>query len=286
MNDLIVPIITPFNLENKVDKKKLMDHADFLLKNGVDYLLLCGSTGLGPSLKYEEKVSILETLSYQKERLILQVGSLDISESIALSSMAKKIDIAAIAALPPYYYPRMPEEWYVRYFKEISEVYPTIVYNFPLTTNYNINPELVKNINKIGGQIIGIKDTTPDFDHIVNFKWAFGKDFKVYCGPDSLILPAIRMGMDGAVPGSGNYVPKLIREMINNDESENALRFQQRINTLTFLARKYGQWAANYSMVKILSGYDVGIPRPPIYPLDKEKEKALEGEIKNVNTIP
>ncbi|MGC8663706.1 MAG: dihydrodipicolinate synthase family protein [Thermoplasmata archaeon] len=282
MNDIIVPIITPFDRENKIDKAKLKRHADYLIKNGINYLLLCGSTGLGPSLKKDEKIEILETLNYMNDKLILQVGSLDVNESKELAEIARKNEIKYIASLPPYYYPRFPEEWYVRYFKEISEIYPTLVYNFPLTTNYDIKPELVKKVNKSGGNIVGIKDTTPDLDHILNFKWEFGKDFKVYSGPDSLILPSIRMGIDGAVPGSGNYVSKLIRNMIDNKNENIAVEEQKTIDFLISVSRKFGQWSANYSLVKLINGYDVGFPRPPVYPLNDEKEAELFDTIKNV----
>lgn len=282
MNDLIVPIITPFTQDNKIDKEKFYKHADFLIKNGVDYLLLCGSTGLGPSLRKDERIEILETISYMKDKLILQVGSLDMNESLELATIAKKSGIKYIASLPPYYYPRLLEEWYVKYFKEISKIYPTLVYNFPLTTNYDIRPELVRKINKEGGNIVGIKDTTTDLDHILNFKWEFGKDFKVYCGPDVLMLPSIKMGIDGVISGSGNYVPKLIKRLLDYPNEKVALDIQKLVTELVLTSRKYGQWSVNYSLVKLINGYDVGFPRPPIFPLDQEQEIELSEVTKHV----
>jgi len=282
MSDLIVPILTPFTKDNTMDTEKLQRHAEYLIKNGVDYLLICGSTGLGPSLRMEEKVKILDTLSYINDRIIFQVGSLNLQESIELTKLGKKVQVKYIASLPPYYYPRMPEEWYLRFFKEISEIYPTIAYNFPLTTNYDIKIELVKKINKNGGNIVGIKDTVPDLDHILNFKWEFGKDYKVYCGPDALVLASLRMGMDGAIPGSGNYAPKIARALFENYNNEDGTLNQKILTKLSMIARKYGQWAANYSMVKIIGKYDPGRPRPPIYPLDENSEALLSREVLEV----
>ncbi len=110
MSDLIVPIITPFNERNEIDIVKMRRHADFLLKNGIDFLLLSGTTGLGPSLGFSEKVDILENFSDIPDRVIMQVGSLNMDESKSLARLAKKKELRAVASSPPYYYPRVPED--------------------------------------------------------------------------------------------------------------------------------------------------------------------------------
>ncbi len=282
MSDLIVPIITPFNERNEIDIVKMRRHVDFLLKNGVDFLLLSGTTGLGPSLGFSEKVDILENFSDIPDRVIMQVGSLNMDESKSLARLAKKKELRAVASLPPYYYPRVPEEWYIRFFREISEIYPTMVYNFPLTTNYDITPSLVKKINASGGNIVGIKDTTPDINHMLSFRWEFSDAFKVYCGPDALILSAMRSGLNGAVPGTGNYIPKLVSSLVKDPDSVRGIETQMLVTSIAKISQKYGQWAANYSMTRIINGYDVGLPRPPMYPLSKVQEDALQSDLKKV----
>ncbi len=279
MVDLIVPIVTPFTEENKIDGKKLRDHADFLLKNGAEFLLLCGTTGLGPSVSFEEKKYIIEQFSDIPDKVIMQVNSLNLDDSLSLTRLAKSSGFRAVASLPPYYYPRFPEDWYIRFYSEISRVYPTIVYNFPLTTNYDVQPSLVKKIVKAGGEVIGIKDTTTDLNHMLNFKWEFANDFVVYCGPDPLIFSSLRSGLDGAVAGTANYAVKRVRSIFDNAGSSKGMEHQKVITALSKIAQKYGQWAANYSMVKIISGHDAGLPRPPVFPLSPEVEKALSSEV-------
>ncbi len=278
MSEFIVPIITPFRDDNSIDLKKLRGHANFLLSNGVDSLLLAGTTGLGPSLSFKEKLEIMKEFSDIPEKVILQVTSLDLEESKMLAKKAKEFNIKSIAALPPYYYPRMPDEWYTKYYTEISSIYPTIAYNFPLTTGYNISPNIIKTVNKSKGNIIGIKETLPDINHMLNFKWEFSKSFRVYSGPDTLILPAIRSGLDGAVAGTGNYAPELVASIMN-DDFEQAFQSQKFLGKLAALSQKYGQWSANYNMVKHLLKYDVGKPRLPIYPLSEDQNSLLSREL-------
>ncbi len=278
MSEFIVPIITPFGDDNSIDLKKLRAHANFLFSKGVNSLLLAGTTGLGPSLSVKERLEILKEFSDVPERVILQVASLDLEESKTLSRKAKEFKIKAIAALPPYYYPRMPDEWYIKYYTEISSIYPTIAYNFPLTTGYNISPDIVKAVNKNNGNIIGIKETLPDLNHMLNFKWEFSKSFKVYSGPDTLILPAIRSGLDGAIAGTGNYAPNTVTSIMK-DDFELAIKSQEFLSKLAGLSQKYGQWSANYNMVRYLLKYDLGKPRLPIYPISGEKESLLKKEL-------
>ncbi len=282
MNELIVPILTSFNTNNKIDRIVMRNHAEELLKRGANFLLVCGTTGLGPSLTYKEKSDLLGVFDDIPEKIIMQVNSLNMEESKILARKAKKLNVNAIASLPPYYYPRFPEEWYVRFYKEISSIYPTIVYNFPLTTNYDIQPSLIKKVNDSGGVLIGIKDTTLDLNHTMSFKWELGADFKVYSGSDSLILPAIKFGLDGAVSGAANYAIDLARSIISNPDEKDAIAKQRLITLLSMVSQKYGQWAANYSMVKLILKYDVGLPRPPIFPINKSQEELILTDVNKI----
>lgn len=281
MPDLIVPVVTPFE-NGKVSVEKMRHHADYLLKKGIDLIFLNGSTGLGPSLNLAERLQILDAFQDIPDRVIVQVGGLNLDESLTLAKEASGLKVHAIASLPPYYYPRLPENWLIRYFKAISEVYPTYLYNFPLTTGYDIGAPLVKKILATGANVIGIKDTVPDIGHMLEIKWNTGSDFKVLCGPDPLVMPALRAGLDGAVGGSGNYVPGILRTLVDHYSDETGLKAQKLIQEVTSIVKKYGQWSANYSMVEILHSYSAGEPRPPIFPLSEEETRSLAQDIKKV----
>jgi 2-dehydro-3-deoxy-phosphogluconate/2-dehydro-3-deoxy-6-phosphogalactonate aldolase len=279
MTDRIVPLVTPFRA-NKPDIQKLAYHARKLLDDGVDYLFLAGTTGLGPSITPDEKLSMLDGLREFAPQLILQVGSLDLEQSIRMAEEAKRSNIHAIAAYPPYFFPRITEEWVVKYFVTLSKIYPLFVYNYPLATGFEISPAIVRKMLQNGGNVIGVKDTLPDLAHMLSFKYELGNDFIVYSGPDTIVTAAVRSGINGSVAGSGNYAPELLIEATNIEAKlSEAILAQKTIAGLGGLARKYGQWAANYSLVKIIRGYDVGEPRTPIYPLGQTEEEKLSAEV-------
>ena len=140
----------------------------------------------------------------------------------------------------------------------------------------------MKKINASGGNIVGIKDTTTDLSHMLSFRWEFSDEFKVYCGPDALILSAMRSGLNGAVPGTGNYIPKLVSSLVKEPDSGKGMETQETVSSIAKISQKYGQWAANYTMIRIINNYDAGLPRPPMYPLSRDQEESLRSDLEKV----
>ena len=282
MTHRIVPVITPFRA-NRVDTQKLVHHSRKLLEDGMDYVFVAGTTGLGVSLSTDEKLLMLEELREFSQKLMIQVGSLDLQESINLAEQAKRLDLHAIVSYPPYFYPRMQDDWVVKHLTTLSKIYPMIVYNYPLATGYDITPAIVKKVRQNGGNVIGIKDTISDLAHMLSFKYELGNDFIVYSGPDTIVTSAVRSGLDGCVAGSANYVPELLVKATDlGAKLSEAIAAQRTITALANLAKKYGQWAANYPLVKTIREYDVGEPRAPIYPLSQTDEEKLSAEAREI----
>jgi len=278
----IVPIITPFRA-NKPDIQKLKHHAQSLLDDGIDYVFLAGTTGLGPSLSADERSQLTDALAEFAPKLMLQVSSLNLEESLQLAEQAKRLKLHAIVSYPPFFYPRISDEWVVKYFVAVSKVYPLIVYNYPLATGFDITPAIVKKVKQNGGNVIGVKDTIPDVAHMLSFKYELGNDFIVYSGPDTVVTAVVRTGLDGCVAGSSNYVPELLVAATDlQAKLSECMAAQKTITALAGLAKKYGQWAANYILVKAIRGYDVGEPRAPIYPLGQVEEEKISSEAREI----
>ncbi len=273
----IIPLITPF-VDNRIDKKLAVEHGNDVLKGGMKYLFLAGTTGIGPSISTPEKLELLDAFANMPDSVILQVGSLNLEDSIDMARAAKKKKIHAVAALPPYYFTGMKREWLVRYYVKISSEYPTIIYNYPDTTGYNITYDIVNDIKKEGGNVIGIKETTFDMNDILNTKM-YVNDFKVYTGPDQYILSAFRLNLDGYVSGAGNYGYKIIKDIEENYDNENGDKYQFLLNELSGLSRKYGTISSIYDMVEIMTGVHAGSPREPFFKISNGDRLKLKDEI-------
>ena len=275
----IVPVLTPFN-GRQIDEEKFRNHCRRLLDDHVDMIFVAGTNGMGPSLSFQERTQLAEYCSDIPGKVIFQVGSLNLEESIELAKIAKNKNFYAVAAIPPYYFGGIPDEWIVRYYTEISSITDTFIYNYPKFTGYDVNAKIALEIRRHGGNIIGVKDTVNDIDHMMRYKYLLD-DFMVFSGPSTYILYAALNGLDGAVAAAGNYATRMFVEIL-----EDTARFgrinQMVINEIIDIASRYGQWASNYSLVRILRGYDAGNPRPPFYPLDPESEEKLKREVQTV----
>jgi 2-dehydro-3-deoxy-phosphogluconate/2-dehydro-3-deoxy-6-phosphogalactonate aldolase len=274
MPEIIVPTVTPFTKEGKVDVEKLKSHVSNLVKKGVDAIFVNGSTGMGPALSPEEKLVNLKAVYDVTNRVIFQVGGLNLNDVVRLVRESKEFDIVGVASYPPYYFPRMREDWVLRYFRDLCSAspHPVYLYNYPAATGFDVSPALAKEI----GCLRGVKDTTQDLSHPMALKRILPQ-LKVYTGADTLVLPSMASGLDGVVSALGNYAPELllkVRTLIEQGKLTEASQVQQVIAELIELSRKYGSLAANYVLVKEIQGYDVGLPRPPIYPIEEEKLKS------------
>lgn len=275
---VVVPIITPFTKDGKVDINALKDHVKRLLELGVDVIFLNGTTGLGPALSKEEKKETLKAVYDVTHKVIFQVGGLNLYDVFELVEYSKEFDILGVASYSPYYFQRLPEKWLVNYFNDIisKSEHDFFLYNYPAATGYDISAKVV---GKIHG-LKGLKDTTQDLAHTLEYK-IVNPNLIVYNGSDSLIYYSLS-SLDGTVASFANHSPRIIsamRKLIKEGKREEALKVQMLINMLLDAIRKYGQLSATYYMVEIMLGYKVGYPRPPIYPLTDDEVKMLKSEV-------
>jgi 2-dehydro-3-deoxy-phosphogluconate/2-dehydro-3-deoxy-6-phosphogalactonate aldolase len=284
MQKVIAPILSAFTKEGTTDTRRLREHAERLFELGVDALFLNGTTGMGPALSKDEKLATLRTLSDITDRLIFQVGELNLENVLELVRMSKDYSILGVASYPPYYFPGLPENWVVRYFAEICRTsdHPVYLYNYPLATGVNITSELIK---KVGGQNIkGIKDTTADITHPLELKFNM-PSLEVYTGGDRIAAVSFASQLDGVVCASANYIPHLLvkmREATERCDLRHAHELQSVIARVVNAAAKYGSLSANYSLVRLILGHDPGLPRRPVYPLGRAEEEALWKEVEPV----
>ncbi|MGC9104993.1 MAG: bifunctional 2-dehydro-3-deoxy-phosphogluconate/2-dehydro-3-deoxy-6-phosphogalactonate aldolase [Thermoprotei archaeon] len=280
MARVIAPIVTPFK-GGKVDNDTLKAHAENLLKKGVDLLFVNGTTGLGPALSPSEKAENLRALRDFSDKVIFQVGELDLSSTLQLIKLAEDYGVKAIASYPIYYFQRVPEKHIVKYFRDLCDAtdLPVYLYNYPLATGKDVDERLVSEISCLSG----VKDTNESFSHTMAYKRA-NPNMVVYNGSDSLVFLSL-LFLDGTVSSVANYLPEALVAMKRAAEAKdlNALKtVQGTIDEVVALARKYGSFSANYELVRVFQGYSVGKPRPPVYPLEETEVKQLESEVASI----
>jgi 4-hydroxy-tetrahydrodipicolinate synthase len=135
--------------------------------------------------------------------------------------------------------------------------------------------------------IVGIKDSAGDLTNLIEYVRVTPKDFAVFQGRDTLILPALQFGAKGSVPGTCNIAPELcvgLYESFRRSDLAAAQAFQLRLSPLR-LTLAIGTAPGGIKMAMNLLGLDVGPSRLPIAPLTAEKQERIRGVLRQLELM-
>ena len=271
---LFTALITPFDGRGRVDIEALARLVKFQLSKGTEGIFPCGSTGLGPMLRAEERKAVARTVIEsvgRKVPVVVQVGCADTASTVELAKHAEEAGAAAVASLTPYYY-KPGERSIAKHFESVSSSVgiPVFAYNIPQFTGNNLAPSTVASLARAGA-ISGIKDSSRDFLQLLDLVEAVPDDFVVMNGTEEYGLFAIMSGADGLVSGGASALPELFKKLVESEREGShaaALEAQATVQKVKELV-KPATIPAYYDILRE-RGVDCGAPRPPFLPLEKK----------------
>jgi len=213
-----VAIITPFKEDFTVDTEGLSNLVKDQIENGIDYIVVLGTTGESATLSKAEKELVKNTIikaNNKKLPLVLGVGG---NNTAALVEELKNTDIAdydAVLSVSPYYN-KPSQEGIYQHYKALATVSPKpiILYNVPGRTASNILPETVKRLATDFPTIIGVKEAAGDIVQAMKLISLVPKGFLVISGDDMITLPMVLAGGHGVISVIGQGFPKEFSEMV------------------------------------------------------------------------
>jgi 4-hydroxy-tetrahydrodipicolinate synthase len=213
-----VALITPFKEDFSVDVAGLKNVVNYNIDNGIDYLVILGTTAENATLSKEEKQLVIATVievNAGRLPLVLGIGG---NNTAAVVEEIKATDLSrfvAILSVSPYYN-KPTQEGIYQHFKAISKVSecPIIVYNVPGRTASNIAPETVIRLAKDFENIVAIKEAAGDLVQAMKLIDGCPKDFLVISGDDMIALPMVLAGGAGVISVIGEGFPKEFSEMV------------------------------------------------------------------------
>ncbi len=211
----IPAVITPFN-ENKVDYFSLTKVLNYLIDNGSNGLVPCGTTGESPTLSHDEHKKIIEEtirVSDKRVPVIAGTGSNNTLEAIEYTDHAEKSGADAALIVTPYYNKPTQLGLY-EHFKTIAEKtnIPIIIYNIPGRSIVDMTIETMVELSKIEN-IIGVKDATNDLFRPLLTRKKMNNDFCYLSGEDGTALAFLAQGGQGCISVTANVAPKLCSDM-------------------------------------------------------------------------
>lgn len=213
-----VALVTPFDENLKIDFHSLTSIIEYQIKNGIDYLVLLGTTAETPTLSKKEQAEIIaHVIKVNKGRLPLVLG-LGGNNTQNLVQQLQETDLShfsAILSVSPYYN-RPSQEGIYQHYKQLSlaSPIPIIMYNIPYRTGTNIEPETVFRLANDFKNIIGLKEAAGSFDQILLLLNGKPNDFMIISGEDSLALSLVSAGGAGVISVLAQGMPKEYAEMI------------------------------------------------------------------------
>ncbi|PDH46945.1 MAG: 4-hydroxy-tetrahydrodipicolinate synthase [Bacteroidetes bacterium MED-G20] len=213
-----VALVTPFTENGKLDYNGLEKLVKFQINNGVDYLVVQGTTGESVTLNDEEKVAVLEyiiEINAKRLPILLGVGGNNTAETTEKIKYFSNYEIDGFLSVSPYY--NKPSQMGIyQHYKEISlsSNLPIILYNVPGRTSSNISPETTLRLANDFTNIIGIKEASGNLEQIMMIISKKPENFLVISGDDALTLPHISVGGDGVISVIANAFPKRFSSMV------------------------------------------------------------------------
>lgn len=213
-----VALITPFKKDFSVDVEAIKAIVQDLINNGIDYIVVLGTTAESATLTQEEKLLVIKTVVEANKKQIPLVLGMGGNFTAALAKEIKEADLSAfdaILSVSPYY-TKPSQEGIFQHYKVIAEASskPVIIYNVPGRTSSNILPTTVQRIAENIPNIIGIKEAAGDMVQAMKLISVVPKDFLVISGDDMITLPMVLAGGHGVISVIAQGFPDAFSKLV------------------------------------------------------------------------
>jgi 4-hydroxy-tetrahydrodipicolinate synthase len=214
----ITPLVTPFHPDGELDLESVGRLIDWQLENGSHGISVGGSTGEPTSLTVAERITVMRAAAEaidDRVPFLPGTGTALMAETLELTAEAERLGAAAALVVTPYYGRAQQQglfDWYSRVASEFPNL-PIIVYNVPVRAAVEITPPTVARLRRAHENIVGIKETTRDFEHVSYVLDACGADFIALSGIELLCYPMLTLGGRGHLSCVGNFAPRPVAEM-------------------------------------------------------------------------
>lgn len=282
-------LITPFNEDGSIAYTKMEDLIEFQIENGIDGLVVCGTTGESATLSDSEKKLLIKFVVDKVNKRIpvmAGTGSNDTYHSVELSKYAESVGVDSLLLVTPYYN-KTNQKGLIQHFLTIanSVSIPCMLYNVPSRTSVDILPSTVLELSRCPN-IVGIKEASNNFTHILEIISKRPSDFSVMSGNDDSIIPLLSLGGNGVISVLSNIFPKTVSLMCKkylNGNTEAAKNIQLKYSDIIFKIFSDVNPIPIKEAMNIL-GYNVGSVRLPLIPLDEQKSKAIKESLEKLGT--
>lgn len=237
---VLTPVVMPFKESLDVDHARLARQCRWLLTQSVS-IAVFGTNSEANSLSVEEKIEILDRLvdaGIDPGRLMPGTGLCAIPDTVRLTAHATALGCGGVLMLPPFYYKGVSDEGLFRSYAEViervaSDRLQIYLYHIPPVSMVGLSISLVERlITTYPKTVVGIKDSSGDWDNTQKMLEAKWDDFRIFAGSESFLLRNMQLGGAGCISATANVNPAAIYNLFENWQSPDAATTQEKLASL------------------------------------------------------
>ncbi len=282
-----VAIVTPMNADESVNYDKLNELIDEQIENGIDAIIICGTTGESACLTVQEHLDVIKAcIDHVDHRVpvIAGTGSNCTREAIAMSREAEEFGADALLCVTPYYN-KATQKGLIEHYTKISEAVhiPIIVYNVPSRTGCNLLPETMAYLAKNTENIKAIKEASGNISQVAKIQELAGDLIDLYSGNDDQIVPLLSLGGAGVISVLANVAPRQTHDICQawfDKDVEKSARLQlEALDLIDSLFCEVNPIPVKTAMN--LLGKEVGPMRLPMSEMAPANQERLKKSLQN-----
>jgi 4-hydroxy-tetrahydrodipicolinate synthase len=210
-------LVTPFKKNGTIDEQSLRNLVEWQIKNKIEFLVPCGSTGESATMTRDERRRVIQIVFEQaagRVPVIAGTGTNSTNDSIELTHDAREIGVDTVLLVGPYYN-KPTQEGFFQHFRKIAEEcdVKAVLYN---VRSYCQLAETTLRLAEEVENVIAVKEASNNLEQIMQIIMHAPGKFSVLSGEDSLTLPIITSGGDGVISVISNEVPKDFSDMVRS----------------------------------------------------------------------
>ncbi len=290
---IIVPLVTPFNAEDRIDGKAISRLVDFVISEGADHLMPTALTGEGPLLTEDETLEVWDkTMEAAKRRksVIPAIVSTTTRRAVSLAKAAERLGAPAMMVAPivPELYAGRSEDDVRGFLQDVAEAapLPMILFNYPSFTGVDLTPSFVAKLVKME-TVAYVKESTGDSKRVHAIHRLCGDRITVICGNPNAALESMALGCRAWITGILNVVPRSGRQLMDAVFEKRDLSLARRIYYRQILPlvdtlEKNNNPTGTIKAGLRARGIDVGVPRRPGSDVSKADAAWVSSLVKDI----
>jgi len=284
-------LVTPFDEKGRIAFGALEELVDWQIKQGIDFLVPCGTTGESATLSRDERKAVTAAVvraANGRVPVVAGAGGNHTARAVFWAKDAAAVKADGILSVTPMYNKPSPDGL-MRHFSAIAEAtdLPMLVYNVPSRTGQDLDVETILRLSEIP-HVVGLKEASANFGKIARLMAELPREFAVFSGDDSTALALIALGARGVISVVSNEIPKemaqLAKAALENDR-ENALELQTKYEPLM----EMNFWESSPGPVKCalaLMKKCGETLRLPLVPVREDTRRKIERMLSSYRLLP